>query len=323
MDKSIGGYFELELDDKKIDIHQFASLSLNTGRNCLEYILRTRKYSRIYLPYFVCEAVLEPIIKIGLLYTFYELDSKLNPICNMKLNDDEVILYVNYFGLKQNMVNQLISNPLFSNIIVDNSQAFYAEPIIGNNIDTFYSARKFFGVSDGAYLYTNETSLKVAQTSESFDTSIHLLKRIELGAQAGFDDYQLHEQLLGSQPIMRISNLTKKIMCSIDYKKIKEKRRSNYSFLENKLSSLNKLSLNLEIDSVPMAYPYYTDNLELRSKLIRNKIFVAKYWPNISKWSEGNRNGVTLSEHIIPLPIDQRYGNDEMEYIIKIIKDGK
>ena len=31
---------------------------------------------------------------------------------------------------------------------------FYAKPIHGN--DTFYTCRKFFGVPDGAYLYTDK-----------------------------------------------------------------------------------------------------------------------------------------------------------------------
>lgn len=66
---AIGGYFGLELNNKN-EYHSKA-IRLNTGRNALEYILRTKKYHKIYLPYYTCKVLLEPIIKLNLLYEFY------------------------------------------------------------------------------------------------------------------------------------------------------------------------------------------------------------------------------------------------------------
>ena len=40
------------------------------------------------------------------------------------------------------------------NLIIDNAQAFFAKPLLG--IDTFYSPRKFVGVSDGGILATKK-----------------------------------------------------------------------------------------------------------------------------------------------------------------------
>lgn len=50
--KPIGGYFELELPLHS-ELHADA-IALNGGRFCLEYLLRCRKYSKIYIPYFTC-----------------------------------------------------------------------------------------------------------------------------------------------------------------------------------------------------------------------------------------------------------------------------
>ena len=55
----------------------------------------------------------------------------------------EAFLYTNYFGLKQGCV-KLLEKKYGDHLIVDNAQAFFAKPIKG--IDTFYSARKFFGL---------------------------------------------------------------------------------------------------------------------------------------------------------------------------------
>ena len=46
---AIGGYFSLELPQRE-EYHKHA-IRLNTGRNCLEYILRAREYKKAYLPY--------------------------------------------------------------------------------------------------------------------------------------------------------------------------------------------------------------------------------------------------------------------------------
>ena len=61
--KEIGGYFSLELPFRE-EYHKRA-LRLNTGRNCLEYILRVRGYKKVYVPYYICGAVREPINKLG------------------------------------------------------------------------------------------------------------------------------------------------------------------------------------------------------------------------------------------------------------------
>ena len=64
--KAIGGYFELELQ-KNEEYHKDA-LSLNTGRNALEYILKANAYKKIYIPYFTCDVLLQPILKLKLKY---------------------------------------------------------------------------------------------------------------------------------------------------------------------------------------------------------------------------------------------------------------
>lgn len=45
MDKAIGGYFELEL--RKGEHYHKNALRLNTARNCFEYVLLVRKYTKV------------------------------------------------------------------------------------------------------------------------------------------------------------------------------------------------------------------------------------------------------------------------------------
>ena len=130
--KPIGGYFSLELPMKE-ELHKNA-IRLNTGRNCLEYILRARQYRKVYIPYYTCEVILEPFKKLGIQYEFYHVDVHLEIKDSPLLKEDEALLYVNYYGLKQRYVEKL-AEKVGKCLIVDNTQAFYAKPIPG--IDTF------------------------------------------------------------------------------------------------------------------------------------------------------------------------------------------
>ena len=313
--KAIGGYFGLEL--KQGEHYHKDALSLNTARNCLEYILRARNYKKIYIPYYTCEVILEPIKKLNIEFGFYYINEMLEPKKDYLLNNDEAFLYTNYFGLKQDCVKRLAK--LYKNqLIVDNAQAFYAEPLDG--IDTFYSPRKFFGVADGGYLYIDKKLDIQLEQDFSHERMSHLLKRIDISAEFGYNDFKRNDDLLINQPIKLMSNLTNKILSSIDYNSIKSKRIENYLFLDSKLKDKNHIQLSLNNSDAPMVYPYLTDDKELKTKLIANKIFVATYWPNVVDWTKEKDLEYNLTNNLLPLPIDQRYNKEDLDRIIKIIR---
>lgn len=312
---AIGGYFSLELSMRE-EYHKDA-LRLNTGRNCLEYILRARKYDKVYIPYYTCEVVLEPFKKLSIQYEFYHIDIQLDICDRVTLKENEALLYTNYFGLKQRYVEQL-AEKYGSRLIVDNTQAFYAKHMQG--IDTFYTCRKFFGVPDGAYLYTDKLLEDDFVQDESYDRMAHLLKRIDLSAEQGFEDFRKVDDGLDNQPIREMSKLTQRIMQSIDYETAAKKRRENFQILQEQLGEKNNLELKLDDDAVPMVYPLFTSIIGLREKLIDNKVFVARYWPNVIDWTQSSDIENLLAYQMQPLPIDQRYGKKEINKVINIVK---
>ena len=310
----IGGYFELELPQGK-EFHSTA-IALNTGRNCLEYILRVRGYHRVYLPYYSCDVLLEPIKKLDIDHEFYHVDLNLEIDVPIELNKGEAILYINYYGLKQDYVTTLAMK-YGKKLIVDNTQAFFAKPLQG--IDTFYSCRKFFGVSDGAYLYCDKPLDMELEQDESWERMDYLLKRIDISPESAYDAFQRQEDRLRDRPIMKMSQLTRRIMTSIDYYGVAKRRRENYSLLETELKGVNGISLPLEYDAVPMVYPFLTSDLGLRQRLVVNKIYVATYWPSVKCSKDSKSFDVVLSNTMLPLPIDQRYGSQDLNIILNFI----
>lgn len=312
--KSIGGYFELELSQGS-EYHS-AAIALNTGRNCLEYILRVRGYRRVYLPYYSCEVLLEPFNKLGVDYTFYHINERLELDEEIQLQDGEALLCINYFGLKQDYVETLVAK-YGRRLIVDNTQAFYARPVEG--IDTFYSCRKFFGVADGAYLYCDKPLDEELEQDQSWERMTHLLKRIDVSTEAAYEDFCRQEEQLKVNPIKSMSSLTRRIMASIDYQRVAQRRRDNYGLLDEALKNKNRISLPLAETAVPMVYPYLSDDVTLRSRLISIKIYVAQYWPNIKEWVHQDSIEYFLSSNLLSLPIDQRYTSEVENKIVKLI----
>ena len=312
----IGGYFELELRGGK-HYHKGA-LCLNSARSCFEYVLRARGYKKVFLPYYTCEIVAQPCQILHVEHEFYHIDRNLEPVALPELKEGEAFLYTNYFGLKQQCAERLARH-YGSQLIVDNAQAFFAPALPG--IDTFYSPRKFFGVPDGGYLYCEVPIDVELPQSHSYDRMSHLLKRVEMGAEAGYADFKCNDETLGGQPIMRMSALTENLLKAIDYDSIIEKRKKNYQLLDQSLRQYNQLNLTCSDEAVPMVYPFLPkQNAELKKKLIENKIFVATYWPNVIDWCEENDWEYQLAQQACFLPVDQRYGEEEMLQIINLIE---
>lgn len=317
---SIGGYFGLADYESGLFPHHKGIL-LNTGRNALEYILRSiGNVKGIYLPYYTCEVVLEPLRKLDIPYTFYHIDSKFEIADEIGLKEDEYIVANNYYGIKDDYIHSLALK--YNNcLIVDCAQALFAKPVPG--IRCFYSTRKYVGVADGgvAYLGNNQDArVSISEVECTSDHDSHLLKRKNFGAEAGFSDYQDNEKKLDNQPIRLMSESTRDILDHIDYEKVVAKRRANFSYLHKALAAQNLLHLpDLDTFACPMAYPFMTEtNRNLRKELIDNKIFVARYWPNVELLNSFETE-YNMANGVIPLPCDQRYGEREMDRILEII----
>ena len=278
--KSIGGYFSLEL--RQGEHHHPNTLRLNTARNCLEYILKAKQYKSIYIPYYTCESIIEPLKRNNIDFQFYKINKLLEPTETFELSVGQAFLYTNYFGIKNEAVQKL-SKVYGQQLIVDNAQAFYVQPLKG--IDTFYSPRKFFGVADGGFLYTDKLLTDTFEQDVSFGRMSHLLKRIDCSAETAYADFQKNDDMLDNEPIKIMSNLTDNILQGIDYQEAKRKRLENFQVLDSALHKENLLQLDFSRkDGVPMVYPFWSKNEVLREKLIANKIYVATYWSNVFDW---------------------------------------
>ena len=315
--KEIGGYFEIEYSNIELGNLHTGALPLNSGRNCLAYILLVEAITKIYIPHYICDVVIEVIEKYNVAYQFYDINADLEIATLPNIAEHETLLYVNYFGLKNKYVSELAST--HKNIIIDNSQALFVAPL--PNITTFYSLRKFVGVPDGAFLYHHNTKNTIElQVTDSSHRNSHLYIRKNRNANAGYEDFKINESKFAALPIEAMSRSTSQFIKQYDFNKCKAIRENNYRYLHSKLSAINGISPILLADTTtPLVYPLLLGTANLRAKLLKYFIFIPTLWPNIENHATETSFEVYLAQNLLPLPIDQRYNTVDMNRMVDCI----
>lgn len=318
---AIGGYFEIADREEGRLLHNGGTF-LNTGRNALEHILlNLGPVDMVWLPYYTCDVVLEPLVRLGIPYAFYQIDRNLEIASDIPVKDGEYLIANNYFGLKDAYL-AVLAEKYGRHLIADCSQALFAEPLEGSC--SFYSFRKFVGVADGGIAFVPGGNVPTGLPEEPTSThDSHLYVRKQYGAEAGFKDFQANESLLDGQPVRAISSKTLDILEHIDFGKVAARRVENFSVLHEALGSSNQLECVSGWEgTVPMVYPFLVpDGAALRERLIAEKIFCARYWPNVLEWCGEGTAEYDLALNLVAIPCDQRYGIAEMQRMIEMIKN--
>ncbi|HSI68458.1 MAG TPA: hypothetical protein VK947_13605, partial [Planococcus sp. (in: firmicutes)] len=234
--KEIGGYFGL---DKLVSNEYYPDLvSVNTGRNALLYLVEANKMQKIYIPYYLCDAVSSVLNRSNFDFEYYHVDSKFMPIFEKELSEGEYLYIVNLYGQISNVkVDEMINK--YGRIIFDNTHAFFQQPIEG--VDTIYSVRKFFGVPDGAYLSTKVKLKTGLEMDVSKDRMVHILGRYEGGAAEYYQSFHNNYEVIKLEPLKQMSRLTKNLLGAIDYEEVRRTRNENYGYLNSRLKDSNGL----------------------------------------------------------------------------------
>ena len=305
--KEIGGYMEFEEYHLPM-LHQDA-IGLNCGRNCLAYLIMAKKIKKIALPYFLCHSVKDVCFSYHVQVKFYHLDKFFLPL-DLSIEEDEWLYLVNYYGQVSADKIKAVSQT-HKKLIEDYTQAYFAEPVEG--IDSIYSCRKFFGVSDGAFLYTDQMLDGDLPYDESHQRMLFILGRYERTAQE-FYEYSVKNEMFSSEPVKRMSKLTRNLLHGIDYERVERRRTKNYEYLSKRLGCINQLELN-EVQGA-FSYPCMTDNApDIRRNMVRKGIYIPVLWGNVLEDAKEGSWDYRLANDILSLPCDQRYGEEEMEII--------
>jgi hypothetical protein len=313
--KPIGGFFELEISKGKNSYHEKAA-ALTSARACLRLILKQVSPKKIYIPYYTCDALFQPLHLAHVDYELYPIDENLNPANLPKLKQDEWFLYINYFGIKTKTVESLIEK-YGDRLIVDNVHDFFNEGYPG--ICSFNSARKYFGVPDGAYLYS---PFNVQAPDERFSnvSLTHAVNRMIGRQNLAYKQFVRYRKRISSE-ILGISIVSEYMLSNIDYQDVISKRKANYLFLNEELKPFNHIKLNPVDGENPFCYPLLPEKPLQRELFWKSGFFIPSFWLDALKRDSSNFSiEKKLSLDLLPLPIDHRYDSKDLKRLCGFIR---
>lgn len=318
----IGSFLELQLPKGRELYNQKQDIArLNTGRMGIWHAFRVTGCKRIWLPIYQCDSVRDTFEKKGVEICFYHQDKNFTPL-DIEASEDDAVLLVNYFGIMSHDRMAELAKP-YKHTIIDCAQAFFCKPV--EEALTVYSCRKFVGVPDGAYVIGKDAHKFADEYAQCYssDTAVFLLKRIEYGCEGkGYETRSVNELRIDAEDCMKMSKLTHKLMDAENYNFNRQKRKENFMYLHERLGGINKINpvRYTDDETVPMVYPLVAEDDNLIQKLLAAKHFQGHWWSYVCDEQPKESFEYWISRYVIPITIDQRYGQEEMDYLVKVIK---
>ncbi len=335
----IGGDFPIAVTDilnaENRHLERPNVYAYSSGRAALYQILKYLKIEKnvtfILLPDYLCSSILVPVKKLGLDYSFYSIDEQLE--LEKKsfagfYKKGAAALLINYFGLQDlsaqiNAIRDIDENVI---IIEDDVQAYYEFKKPLDEVDfKFTSLRKTFAVPDGGLVKTkyNLPNVESPNMFGQYKAAAALLKSMRDGNindNIYLEMFEKGESLIDEELECGMSLIADKLYSYVDEERVKVRRLNNATYLLEQLKQLGiKPYLPLTFNHVPLFIPVVLKNRdEVRKAMFKKEIFCPIHWP-----LEGMlvKRGEKMSQSELSLIIDQRYGRNDMDSIIAVLKD--
>jgi len=326
----------------------------SSGRCSLKIIIKALKLTKkdeVLLPSYLCEEVLKPFKEERIHVQFYKVDEHLivdiNDIKQKITKRTKALLIIHYFGFPQpiKLIQKLCRNYSIY-LIEDVTQAFMSKqdniPLGWFGDFNFTSFRKFLPVLDGSLLLFNKNLIYVKKVKwKKYYLGYYLYQYLRffgmflkclylrLGIIPKFfflKPFEYADKILNEYPKpVEMSRLSKKLLKKFDFDSIILKRRENFQYLLKNWTcvSIKPLFKKLPNNVCPFGFPAITKNRDfIRQKLIKRKIYTPVHWNlPIEIDKKQFRTSWEISKNILTIPIDQRYGKPEMDWIINALKE--
>lgn len=316
--KEYGGCLPLEkICFNQNPFYNYPHITFNSGCSAILGAVRNYGTDSVWLPHYLCPSVKEFLKDHGVIVREYFLTKEYMPEVS-KVEKNEMILWVNWYGcMKEESINS-IRKKYGKQLIFDNTQALFYDPDIANYSCYYvYSCRKFLGVPEGAYLV--QKGIREIEGQRGFFEADwrYLCEALNQGSNSQYSHYKENEKKI-EEHFCDMSYLTKEYLKAVPWEQIKEKRKNNFDFLHQKLRHKNGLKVDFTSQSAFM-YPFMTEKEGLRKHLIENKIYVPMWWKHLLQLKDISKAEYHWAKYIIPVPIDQRYNETDMQKIAEVI----
>jgi len=324
-----------------------------TGLKLVAQILKASSNGSCLLPSYLCSSMIRPFDDEGAVVEFYRVNADLtidveDLESRVRSTRPSSVLFVNYFGFpvsdrEAETLRRIKQHCWVIEDCAHGSLIERGDPIVGG-IGHFVvtSFRKYLPVPDGG-LVINWTDLPMPQLpapTGSFVRHRVLAKSLRHEyLHGGLDQPELEDAYLSlfsaaetrldsDVPMHAMSAISERLMSAMDVPAVMDCRRRNYNFLLqafNELPLLKTVGIPIRTDLPdgvsPLVFPIRVNETKrdlLRRELASCRVFCPIHWPLPSDISENRYpEAYELSRQILGLPIDQRYGEDDMQSLVE------
>ena len=310
MHSPIGGYFALEETTVSNRLYESA-LGFQSARAAFSALLGAGTPERIWMPRYICDAMLSPLLDAGTDICFYDLREDFRIDSQIKLRSQDWLLYVNYFGICDAIEQEVLRLFDPAQVVLDHAQALLSAP--GDCLATIYSPRKFLGVPDGGLMFTRlELPLQTQVDRGSVERCRHLLLRADGQLDSGYVAFKQAEASLVDTAPRVMSELSRRMINSSDIDGMALRRCRNFELLHSHFSDINRCVIPANLTS-PLCYPLWLDRSIDRDRLTSQGIFIPTYWNEVLGRCNPGSIEYSLTLNCFALPCDQRYGIKDIE----------
>lgn len=342
--------FELPKREKRLwwESLDYNRIFFKSGRNAIKALARLLKDggTRVLLPAYTCETVILPFVDEGFEIAYYGIKSDMSInidslLCLTKSFQPNAILFHSYFGFDTLSTDKSFIEKLHScgvTIIEDITQAVFSNHHIECADYYVSSLRKFLAIPDGGVLFSKKklditdifsSDKALARIAfEAFDQKekyIMVSQSEELKVRFRDRYVKLNQMIADNEFLRSISPESLQIFETCDVDDICGKRCKNYRRLRSVICESNGVKSvipeQLNVMS-PLYFPIYVEGnrKQLQEYLAKNKVYCPVIWPRPSQVSCESEEIDYMYSHMLCIPIDQRYGKDELDKIALLLR---
>ena len=285
----------------------------------------------------MCSSISDAILRAGWKFQYYTVSKDLE-IVEEKIQEYPVLFFIDYFGKNQSQKFLKRLKESYSELVLieDCTQSIMTKRTEESIADYMLaSLRKWFPIPSGGCVWSNHSLPSVPMTCGISEYTFYYflsqimkteylknnmldkkkyLEWMNEGVTKLFEDYSIRE----------MDQVSRHLLAIIDWNEASQKRRENYEILHNLIHKNGKFEIvsELEEGEVPFCMPVCTQNRDdLLRYLIRNKIYCNVHWRLSEEQKSVSPEIKNLSNQILSIPCDQRYGKEEMKYIGHVLNE--
>lgn len=302
--------------------------------------MESGKKPTLWLPSYFCPEVAECCRGCCEIREYRDLPCWTEPDWkSLEPRPQDIVLAVNYFGVRDGQPWKDWRKRVHCVLLEDHSQDPFSTWAATSTADfVFASARKTMPIPDGAILWS-PIGRKLPSQPAGGNWSGSALKgaamvyKMEYLRGAGTEELKrrFRDLQLRGEDLMRKSEISAISPGSFAYiadgvpQAWRDRRLANSRHLLNKLRSVELVDCMISRwpeGAVPLAlpilFPSRSEREECQGLLQRHKIYCPVHWV----CSTSDADALDLSARILSLPVDQRYGDPDMDRIAEVLGDG-